>query len=83
MAADYELSKDIKITFDGEKPKIVTLPESIDGIKTLELEVPVFASVIRFEVMSVYTEKYNGFNKIRVWKKGTLTRDALQTPKFF
>ena len=81
MPSDYELSKDIKITFDGERPKTVTLPESIDGIGTLELEVPVFASVIRFEVMSVYTKKYNGFKKIRVWKKGILMRDSHLTQR--
>ena len=69
--AEAELTKDVKVTFDGGNLMILTLPQSYNEV-TLALPAPVLASEVRLEILSVHTLRDNGFNKLRLWKKGQL-----------
>lgn len=65
-----DLTKDVRVTLDGENPEIMTLPRSAVAETTLKFRAPVLASTITLEMLSFHTKRENGYNKIRVWKKG-------------
>lgn len=65
----FELTKEVKVTFDDGAPEIITLPQSAVEA-TVSLRVPVLASKVKLEMMSFYTTRNNGYNKLRLWKKG-------------
>ena len=69
LAVTNGANKDLRLTFDNNVQKTMTLPED----KTpgdLAFDFPILSASLKINVVSAYSSKKNGFASIRIWMAG-------------
>lgn len=65
------LNAKVEVTV-GKSTRVVELPNRAPSIGSVGYQPAVLASEILIKVLSVHSEKDNGFQKVQVWTQGKL-----------